>query len=145
MSTIGVASARSGARTRSPSAGGPAYRTSAKITSLPCVSAGRNGIGGAGMTFAMVESSSGAASESSMKRRTVSAVAGSMNIPPKHSPSGAALNWKRVTTPKLPPPPRIAQKRSGSVRASTRRIFPSAVTISAAINESMVRPCFRTR
>jgi hypothetical protein len=35
-----------------------------------------------------------------------------------------------VTAPKLPPPRRIAQKRSGSVSASILRTLPSAVTIS---------------
>jgi hypothetical protein len=33
----------------------------------PCCSAGRNGIGGAGITLAIAESSSGAASASAMK------------------------------------------------------------------------------
>ena len=40
-------------------------------------------------------------------------------------------NSKSVTTPKLPPPPRIAQNRSGFSSAVARRIWPSAVTISA--------------
>ena len=37
-----------------------------------------------------------------------------------------------MTTPKLPPPPRTAQNRSGSVSASARTSRPSAVTSSAA-------------
>ena len=50
-----------------------------------------------------------------------------------------------VTTPKLPPPPRIAQKSSGCESASTGTISPSAVTISAASRLSIVRPNLRTR
>ena len=37
-----------------------------------------------------------------------------------------------VTTPKLPPPPRSAQNRSGWLSASARTSVPSAVTISMA-------------
>ena len=52
------------------------------MTSLPTASSGRNGIGGAVMTLAIVDSSSGAASAAAMKPATVSAVAGSTSIPP---------------------------------------------------------------
>ena len=47
--------------------------------------------------------------------------------------------------PKFPPPPRIAQKRSGCASASTSRIRPSAVTTSAPTRSSIVKPCARTR
>ena len=43
----------------------------------------------------------------------VAGVAGSMSIPPTIAGSSCRRSLKRVTTPKLPPPPRIAQKRSG--------------------------------
>ena len=66
-------------------------------------------------------------------------------MPPVKSGSGLSLNLKRVTTPKLPPPPRIAQNRSGSVLASASTTRPSAVTTSAASSESMVRPYLRLR
>ena len=46
------------------------------IASLPCSSSGRNGIGGARITLAIDESSSGAASASAMKPSIVSTVAG---------------------------------------------------------------------
>lgn len=45
-----------------------------------------------------------------------------------------------VTTPKLPPTPRIAQKRSGSFDALTTWTAPSAVTASAARRLSIVMP-----
>ena len=35
-------------------------------------------------------------------------------MPPTIPDSGCSRNLNRVTTPKLPPPPRIAQNRSGS-------------------------------
>src|SRR6266511_3289830 len=55
---------------------------SAMIESLPCSSSGTNGIGGARITLAIDESSSGAASASAMKPSIVSTVAGSMSTPP---------------------------------------------------------------
>jgi hypothetical protein len=52
------------------------------MTMLPTASSGRNGIGGAVMTLAIVDSSSGAASAAAMKPATVPTVAGSTSIPP---------------------------------------------------------------
>ena len=72
MSAIGVASARNGARTASASSGGPAQHMRARITTLPWCSAGTNGIGGQGMTLAIVESPSGAASAASTNPAIVS-------------------------------------------------------------------------
>ena len=48
-----------------------------------------------------------------------------------------------VTMPKLPPPPRSAQKRSGSLSASTRRSVPSAVTSSIAVTLFVESPSLR--
>ena len=58
------------------------------IASLPCHSSGTNGMGGVGITLAMVDSSSGAASAAAMKPATVSAVAGSSSMPPTKLGSG---------------------------------------------------------
>ncbi len=44
-----------------------------------------------------------------------SGVAGSIRIPPTIDGTSCSRNRNRVATPKLPPPPRIAQKRSGCV------------------------------
>ena len=93
----------------------------------------------------MVDSSSGAACAWATKEAITSGVAGSIRIPPTIVPSGCSRSLSRVATPKLPPPPRIAQNRSGWVWASTRSCWPSAVTTSAASRSSMVRPCLRTR
>ena len=59
--------------------------------------------------------------------------------------SGWPPKRKDVTTPKLPPPPRIAQKRSGFSVAEARTIEPSARTISASMRLSMARPKRRDR
>ena len=75
----GTASAGAGRRAASPSARNGASaavpavrrrrrrRSCAMITSLPWCSSGTNGIGGQGMTLAIVDSSSGAASAAAMK------------------------------------------------------------------------------
>ena len=55
-------------------------------------------------------------------------------------PSGWAVNSNMVTTPKLPPPPRTAQNRSGFSVSLARRSCPSAVTISTERRLSQVSP-----
>ena len=65
------------------------------------------------MTLAIVDSVSGAASAAAMNPATVSGVAGRISRPPRICSTGCSRSWNRVTTPKLPPPPRIAQKSSG--------------------------------
>jgi hypothetical protein len=42
-----------------------------------------------------------------------SGVAGKISIPPTISEISCNRSWRRLATPKLPPPPRIVQKRSG--------------------------------
>ena len=115
------------------------------IESLPCHSSGTNGMGGVGITLAIVDSSSGAASAAAMKPAIVSAVAGSSSMPPTKLGSGRRRYWKRVTTPRLPPPPRSAQNRSGCSSWLACSTCPSAVTTSAASTESMVIPNLRVR
>ncbi|MEJ2358438.1 MAG: hypothetical protein P8Y13_10230, partial [Deinococcales bacterium] len=56
-----------------------------------------------------------------------------------------ARNRKLVTTPKLPPPPRRAQKRSGCSSALAVTKLPSARTTSALRRLSRVRPHPRDR
>ena len=82
-------------------------------TGLPRCSSGTNGIGGASMMLAIVESSSGAAPAVATNPVITSGVAGSISIPPRISEISCSRSLKRVATPKFPPPPRIAQKRSG--------------------------------
>ena len=85
-------------------------------TSLPCHSAGRKGSGGALRITAQIVSSSGASLASRRNSgRSFSASSSGCTMSPDRTcgPSGWSLNSKEVTTPKLPPPPRNAQKRSG--------------------------------
>ena len=56
---------------------------------------------------------------------------------------GTVAKSKRVTMPKLPPPPRSAHSRSGSAASSTWTRLPSARTTSAPTRRSQVRPCAR--
>src|SRR2546428_4224410 len=63
----------------------------------------------------------------------------------ERKPSARALaacvrSVSEVTTPKLPPPPRSAQKRSGSRCSSHVSTFPSAVTVSARREAPPERP-----
>ena len=58
-------------------------------------------------------------------------------------PTGCSRYSNAVTTPKLPPPPRSAQNRSGFSSALARTSSPSAVTTSAASRLSHAGPCLR--
>ncbi len=58
-------------------------------------------------------------------------------------PTGWSRNSKWVTMPKLPPPPRSAQKRSGCSEAPARTTSPAAVTTSTDSRLSMVMPYLR--
>ena len=49
-----------------------------------------------------------------------------------------------MTTPKLPPPPRSPQNSSGFSSADVLTTRPSAVTTSAPIRLSQVKPSFRS-
>jgi hypothetical protein len=60
------------------------------MTSSPWCSAGTNGIGGAGITLAIVDSSSGAAAASATKPSITSGVAGSSSIPPTMVETGCS-------------------------------------------------------
>ena len=145
MSAIGVARARNGATARSPACTSPAWTSIAITTGRPWCSGAMNGSGGAGITLAIVVSSSGAASASTRKEAITSGVAGRKSSPPTIWPTSCRRNFSRVATPKFPPPPRSAQNRSGWLSASARSSSPSAVTTSAASRSSMVMPCLRTR
>ena len=87
--------------------------TWAMITSLPCASADRNGIGGATMTLANADSSSGAPSASATNAEITSAVAGRISSPPTTVSTACSRNRNRVATPKLPPPPQDRPEQLG--------------------------------
>ena len=70
---------------------------------------------------------------------------------PEHRPGvdrvapGAARNRNEVTTPKFPPPPRIAQNRSAFSSSLAVTKLPSASTMSTASRLSIARPYLRVR
>ena len=139
------ASARSGASAASASAAGPAKAPSTITNWPPRIGSGIIGSSGTDSSRSEVVSASGATAVTSRHTgRTSAARSSGKNIAPAVS-SGSAnrRNSIAVTTPKLPPPPRTAQNRSGSVSASTRRSTPSAVTMSTARTASAARPCLR--
>ena len=91
--------------------------------------------------------SSGAVPMNSWKKGSTSSVRSSgHNIGPAHT-FATSCSWsvKEVTTPKLPPPPRIAQKRSGCSSAFAVTNVPSARTMSTSRKLSMVSPHLRVR
>ena len=65
--------------------------------------------------------------------------------PPIAVLTGCSRRCSSVATPKLPPPPRRAQNRSGSLRASACTRRPSARTTSAPRRLSTASPCARFR
>jgi hypothetical protein len=60
-------------------------------------------------------------------------------------PIGCSAYSKLVTTPKLPPPPRSAQKRSAFSLSLARTTRASAVTTSIDMTLSLVQPNRRER
>src|SRR5207302_1976742 len=64
-----------------------------------------------------------------------------MTIPASTGPTGCNRYSNEVTTPKLPPPPRRPQNRSGFSSALAVKNSPSAVTMSAESRLSQLSPC----
>src|SRR5262249_2702487 len=99
-----------------PAAGSPFQQAAIAAIGVPCSSVGRNGAGGAMRRMSKQHSSSGAAA---VTRRnwwaTSRACAIGYTSMPHNAcgPCGCARNSNEVTAPKLPPPPRNAQNRSG--------------------------------
>ena len=104
-----------------------------------------NGIGGAVITLAIVDSSSGAASASATKPAITSGVAGRISMPPtiwRARGGGTGAGSRRRSCRRRRGSPRTGP---GASRRPTCSSSPSAVTTSAAIRSSIVRPCLRTR
>ena len=88
---------------------------------------------------------SGACIMKSRQKRIILPVSfSSQNIGPPYTVlTGCSRNKKEVTTPKLPPPPRSAQNRSGLVLSLAVTRLPSASTSSASRRLSIVNPYVR--
>ena len=107
-----------------PSARSPAQQTASARIGLPCHSGGRNGSGGALPQHEPAGRLLPAAWRGSRgrQRRTAARRAKRMDDQPDRTsgPTGWSRNSNDVTTPKLPPPPRIAQNRSGLLACAGR-------------------------
>ena len=116
------------------------------ITSWPWYSSGTNGIGGQGITLAIVESPSGAARPRRMNPATVAGVAGRTSIPPDDLADRLEPELEPRRDAEVAAAAADRPEQVGLVRRRRRRsTSPSAVTISAASRLSIVRPCLRTR
>ena len=79
--------------------------------------------------------------ELAVGRQHLGACSTGQNVGPATTVStGCRRNSNSVTTPKLPPPPRIAQNRSGCSSALARTRSPSASTTSAPSRLSIGQP-----
>src|ERR1700710_1479676 len=107
-----------------------------------CKCSGKGGPGGTQRKAKNPLSSSGALLIRSWYHlNTSSASSNSHSIGPPYTVlSECSLNTKEVTTPKLPPPPRSAQKRSLLVVLLAFTKLPSANTTFASSRLSMARP-----
>jgi hypothetical protein len=114
---------------------------------LKCKCSGKGGPGGTVRNAKKPLISSGAWAMNSRYHFMMSGASSiSHNIGPAHTVcTGCAWNKNEVTTPKFPPPPRIAQNRSLFSSALATTNLPSARTTSAARRLSMVRPYCRVR
>ena len=112
-----------------------------------CSGSGNGGPGGTVRNAKKPVSSSGCAGRNSRYHASTSAAAsiGQRIGPAMTVDTGCSWSVNAVTTPKFPPPPRIAQKRSAFSSSLARTKVPSASTTSAARTLSIERPCFRVR
>src|SRR5215469_9232623 len=112
-----------------------------------CSSSGNGGPGGTLSIATKPFISSGACVMNSLYHFITSAASSSFQSigPAQTVCTGWPSNKNDVTTPKFPPPPRIAQNKSGFSLALATTNLPSASTRSAASRLSMVRPYFRVR
>src|SRR5687767_15384978 len=137
-----------GAASFSPSSSDPVWQKKTATIGLPWISLGSHGAGGAGRIAPTHTSSGGAFS---IVWRHISRTSGASSArhaiaPPMISgPTGYSLYSKLVTTPKFPPPPRSAHRRSWFSLALAVTTVPSAVTTSIDTTLSHVHPYLRVR
>ncbi len=146
-STVSISgpSARSGASSASASASSGTIATSTTTRFRPRSGSGIIGIGGSWRMRAHEVTASGVVSVQAFQAVSTrwESSHGQISQPATTSSSGNRRISSEVTIPKLPPPPRSAQKRSGSVSASVRTRRPSGSTISTAVSALAARPLRR--
>ena len=144
------ADARATARSTSrPRAGSPAQTRSSISTGVPYRSGRqhrhRRGEPGGDRDAQLVRSLGGEIVRRTATPSGASSSGHTTGPPSTIGPTGWRWYSNAVAIPKLPPPPRTPQKRSGSVRSSTWMRSPSAVTRSTESRLSTVSPCLRIR
>ena len=115
---------RSGWMIFMPSSGSPEYTAPVTMNGVLWISGGVCSLAGSVVHPMIAEISSGAvAAQSRNCRYTFSASSTGWNTPANATigPTGWHWNVNEVTTPKLPPPPRMAQNRSGFESADAVR------------------------
>ncbi len=131
---------------RACSASSPNPTTTRPKTGEKCRSSGTNGSGGALSPAMNTPQASGRVSTKSRANRNISLPwsGRNRNSPSwRMGPTGWSWNSNSVTTPKLPPPPRMAQSRSGLSVSEACSTVPSAVTTSAPTRLSADSPASR--
>ena len=145
-SKSGGTPSRAGATIAACSSGDPQPTIANMQPGWKWYSSGMNGRGGAFTPMICAPASAG--SPAMVARMSASASAPD-STPQKKSaaftrgPTGWIANSNSVTTPKLPPPPRSAQCRSGFSFADAFTTRPSAVTTVAETRLSQLSPCLR--
>ena len=115
-------------------------------TGRSCTASGSSGLAGNVIVTQVDVTSSGACSTYSRQPRSTSAASSSgymVAAKATSGPSGCSSKVNEVTIPKLPPPPRSAQYRSGWELADAVRTSPSAQTTSASTRLSQDSPYLR--
>src|SRR5688572_340161 len=147
-SPTGEPKALIGAAAFSPSLIDPVWQKKIATMGLPCISLGSHGAGGAGRIAPTTTSSGGALSivlRHSSRTSGASSARHAIAPPMMSGPTGYSLYSKLVTTPKFPPPPRRAHRRSWFSVALAVTTLPSAVTTSIDTTLSQVHPYLRVR
>ena len=146
ISNVGLSRARTVATSSACSSAVPNPTTTTAATCAKWNSAGTNGAGGALMhaTPVLVVAPSDPRTSRVVRRACAARSCSTNNIARcTMGPTSCRRYSNSVTTPKLPPPPRSAQNRSGCSVALARTQRPSASTTCADSRLSIVSPCTR--
>ena len=137
--------ARSGARISAARSASSTIAPSISTTPRPRRKSGSSGSGGSCMIRIEVVTESGASAVHSRQACSTSRARshGNSIMPAYTLRIGISSNSIATTAPKLPPPPRSAQKRSGFSWREACSSRPSAVTTSAESRRLAARPYLR--
>src|SRR3954452_19973002 len=146
-SSSGVPTSRASLNASSAPAGSPVYVQMSAATFWRCSASGNGGPGGTETNANQALTSSGCVGIQLRYQLSSSAASSSDQIIGPATAVACSCSWSvnDVTTPKFPPPPRIAQNRSGFSASLAWASVPSASTTSAPSMLSTERPYLRVR